>query len=349
MGGHRRPWYEIEGASRPVLLEVLKLYRAGMANLEVRPLNIPHIVQAAALMTGQSANEKQASLVEAFFDRLFGTADSSAMGDGYQRDAASKLFGHHDSTFGMPYERRRLSVAKDYYYQEVETFRRPDRGGMEPQLLRAVASVIEKVINAQGGNSANPMQSGDIFKYVRFEDSIATCRGILKRNGNIIGVVGGRGTGKTVLANQLAREITQSPIAFLRASEPDVLRADILEALLLEGFEPTNWSDLYCQVTLKRRMSGHGQLHCGAIIIDDVRDQQLIPKLVSEDPVVPVIFTQRYELHTSNYPTFHHRGFSEQEAYDFLVGRLGDSDTTGYDTCLFGFSARSHSTIWLAW
>lgn len=139
----------------------------------------------------------------------------------------------------------------------------------------------------------------------------------------LVCIWGEPGTGKTVLAEQVVRTLAQNePVVRLRAADPDILRDDIVDLLIAEGMEPTNWSEPYSHSMLRRALESLPR--CKAVILDNVDDEELIWRLVPKSPHVPVLITMRNEPQTADIKKLELHDFTEQQACIFIDRYLND-------------------------
>lgn len=152
-------------------------------------------------------------------------------------------------------------------------------------------------------------------EYVRREYYVQEVRSALESGHVIINLWGEAGTGKTVLANLLTAELTPGHIITLRPTNTRILAGDIESALKSEGVESG-----------VRTLAGvlADDPKSGAVIIDDVSNENQIWELVPEKPRVPVIVTSRRKLRAPGIACLEVHDFSEAEACAFIDGRLGN-------------------------
>jgi len=140
------------------------------------------------------------------------------------------------------------------------------------------------------------------------------------------------GTGKTVLAHYFMRRLfddqpVMPPVATLRAGDPAQLHDDMTSLLMLEGFEPSNWSDSYCKAVIRDRYSvTKAPPHVRAVIIDNVDNEGLIEQLVPDKPLVPFLVTMRKRPQNPRIVAVLLGNFFEEEALAFIKKTLPDAD-----------------------
>jgi hypothetical protein len=232
----RRPyWYEEEGKTRPVLLEVRRLQEGGLATLRGKPLDIPNILAAASYLdSAEGSNDFDA--VKALLDRLLDPDDDTwIMGRPY-REAASKLLGHDDETFGESFEARRIVVARSFF-QDVNTFRRNDRGGKEPPLLRHICSAIEDVINEGKEREAVVTRTlerrgaAHSVSYVHRPNLERSLASLMKARPSAIAVAGPPSAGKRALVSRVLADSGITSVIIINGNDPEIARHGMVEAL----------------------------------------------------------------------------------------------------------------------
>lgn len=135
------------------------------------------------------------------------------------------------------------------------------------------------------------------------------------------------GTGKTILAGQAAKELgPRGPVVNLRAGDPDVLRDDIVDALITAGLQPTDWSDSYCRAMLRRTLAEQPQ--CSAVVVDNIDEEALIWQLVPTQPQVPILITMRTKPQSPDLATVELDDFSEAQACSFIRSHLSNAEDT---------------------
>jgi hypothetical protein len=240
----RLPWYEEEGKTRPVLLEVRRLQEAGLAALRKKPLDIPNVLTAAGYLDTAVDSKDPLAVVKALLDRILDPdSEKWVTGDKY-RLAASRLLGHDDETFGESLEARRNAVAQSFY-QDVQTFRRNDRGGEEPALLRAICVAVENVINEGSEREAvalaralerhRDVSSAPYVHRPELERSLAS---LIKARPSAIAVAGPPSTGKRALVSRLLTDLGITSVIIIDGSDPEVARHGMVEALHDWGATP---------------------------------------------------------------------------------------------------------------
>ena len=323
MGAQRRQaWYVEEGAERPVLLEVIRLYRAGLSSLDARPLELPLMSQAAVLLTGLSPRERQFRLISALLDALFDPDSDRWIKGAFHRNVGSLLLGHHDDTHGSLYDDRRDTVAS-LYNRGADWFRNAARGGEEAPMIRRITSAIEKILNHYG--STGQRRPRETSTLIERESCVKDLLALMQAGARLIYIWGEPGTGKTVLADQVARRLAGDDglVVILRSGNPDVLEADVTEALMAEGMEPTNWTGAYCRAALKRRLTTGGELpRCSCVVIDNIGDEGLLHQIIPEEPAVPVLVTMRSKPTNQSNGLLELHDFSEEQACAFLRDHL---------------------------
>lgn len=326
MGAQRRQaWYVEEGAERPVLLEVIRLRRAGLSSLDARPLELPLMSQAAVLLTGLSPRERQFRLIPALLDVLFDPDSDRWIKGAPHREAGSLLLGHHDITNGLAHETRREEAAKPYH-QGVELFRNVARGGQEAPLIRLIAAAIENILTAY--RSSRSDQSRETSSLIERETYVTKLLALALVDNRPIYIWGEPGTGKTVLADQASRRLAgdNGLVLILRCGNSDVLEADVTEALMAEGMEPTNWTDAYSRAALKRRLTTGGELpRCACVVVDNIDDEELLHQIIPAEPAVPVLVTMRSKPTNQSSGMLELHDFSEEQACAFLRTRIKSS------------------------
>ena len=319
MTANRQPWYERPGAS-PVLKELVAVRRLGVAALGSNRLKIPLITRAAQLLASDVAN--QSDCVATVFDELFELNDAWIRGQ-RQREAASSLFGHHTDTYGMPELDRRTRVASDFYHQGMETFRREDRNGQEPILLRQVAEGIEALIKSRDERSREERLSvAPVDTYVERVEYLNQVRTLIDEGHKVICIRGEPGTGKTTFANQIPQSFGFQFVLRLRAGNRDVLNDDLVNALMAEGRHPASWSESYCRVEFRRLMSDEPR--ADMVIIDDVGNMDQVWGLIPPEPRLPVIVTTRVQPTSDTVAALELRDFSQPQALTFVRGNIDD-------------------------
>lgn len=150
MAADRHPWYMAESANDPVLGEILLIWREGVANLAShRRADFPHMIRAAQMLIEEQADRRPFDLVENLLRHILNDSNPEWIHGEQRRDAAIALFGLDDQTYGKSFSSRREEAAHRCN-QAVETFRRPERRGMEAVLLRTVASTITEIMDSPG-------------------------------------------------------------------------------------------------------------------------------------------------------------------------------------------------------
>ena len=149
-----------------------------------------------------------------------------------------------------------------------------------------------------------------------------------KRHFNCVCIWGEPGTGKTVLADQVARALKYEPVARLRAGNPEVFQDDLSAFFITEGIEPGNWNESDRRAHFKHRLSksSPGRLKTEIVIIDNVDDETLLDQLVPPDPRVPTFLTMRHRPDDERIKHVELEAFTEAEAHLFIKRRLPDAD-----------------------
>lgn len=141
----------------------------------------------------------------------------------------------------------------------------------------------------------------------------------------ILCIWGEPGTGKTTLAEQAAQSLDDGPVTTLHAGDPDILRADIVDLLVSDGLEPTNWTDEYCRAMLRSLMDSEvPRTHSSVLILDNVEDEALIWQLVPEHPTTYILVTMREKPLSPNLTALELGDFSEEQACRFIRSYLPD-------------------------
>lgn len=280
-----------------------------------------------------------------------------------EREIAEVIFGFRDDELTARFGRdRELFTYKYDYYPAAK-----ERAGLDkpppktPQrmirviredLADALLALEQKTIKQrelaivaapvadQDITLVSPAADPDLI--VRYQYITEVLRRVLsedKRNFNCVCIWGEPGTGKTVLADQVARALKYEPVTRLRVGNPEVFQDDLSAFFITEGIEPGNWSESDRRAHFQSRLSksSPGRLKTEIVIIDNVEDDTLIDRLVPPDPRVPVFLTMR---HRPGDPRNKHVGprdsrikhvelenFSEAEACAFIRRRIDGPDT----------------------
>lgn len=318
----RQAWYEIEGAEHPVLLEVVRLYKAGLSSLDARPLDLPLMSQAATLLRGISPRERQYRLITALLDSLLDPDSDQWIAGALHRQAASLMLGLDDSTHGDTHRARREQGAK-LYHQHIDVFRQPARKGEEAPLLRRIVDAIERILaEYSGASNEAPRENSRLIDRPEYEAVLALAQGYEKP----VIIWGEPGTGKSTLTRQVALQVIDETgqVITLNAESEERLDADILDALIGEGMEPTNWTPAYRRAAFKRRISRSGErsrFRC--VIIDGIEDLSLLQHVTPPDLDVAILVTTRARPQDSSYAAVELLDFNQGQAGEFIRRELG--------------------------
>jgi NB-ARC domain len=171
--------------------------------------------------------------------------------------------------------------------------------------------------------SAQATRTADMVdkQVIRFEPADRV-RALLDDGQVIVCIHGDAGTGKTVLARQIARALTDKPFLLLRIGNPHLLQDDTIKALIAEGAEPASWSESYARVTLRDMLAKTPT--AGAVVIDGIVNEDSLWQFVPEHPAIPVIVTSRTRIRNDRVANVLLSEFTEDEAYGFLERHLGE-------------------------
>jgi hypothetical protein len=189
---------------RPVIRELVTLNEIGLERLERVALDLPIVLDAARLVAPNLTRPHD--LVMRLFDTLL--LQGGFIRGQRQREAASELFGHDDSTYSLSLPERRQAAA-DRYGQQTDVFCNEQRGGREMPLIRAVGTAIEEITAAT--RSLRAVTSGHAvdMPYIGRPELETKILGPLERGERRVYVVGDAGTGKSRTTRHLAPQLAQ--------------------------------------------------------------------------------------------------------------------------------------------
>lgn len=326
--GSRHPaWYETEAESRPVLMEVVRLYKAGLADLSSRPREVPNILDAARLLGNGGASRGQFVLVSALLDRILAPDDATWIKSEFFREAAGELLGHAANTFGLPFAKRRGIVASDRCFQAVDTFRRHDRGGQEAAILRAVASAIELVLKQAAVPAVlakerearfyeAPAAPTPYIHRARLEQQLAD---LIKNGMRVIAVAGPSSVGKRSLLWNVLRESYPGVVARIDGRSPELTRQSIVETLLGSGM-PYEKIGMMPRYQLKSLLEGENSPDY--LVIENASDGELVQYLAADNARTTIIVTTTRRLQGLNQASYLEVGRMRSEEAVELVTRL---------------------------
>ena len=165
------------------------------------------------------------------------------------------------------------------------------------------------------------------------QEYLTRLRGHLDAGYRIICIWGEPGTGKTTLAKQFAARldgikptltIRMAPVLEAPTTESLVFRQDLVDALIAEGMEPTNWSLEYALSKLRNKIAEEPQAK--AVVIDNVEREELLWQLIPAQPKIPVIVTMHTRPQGSNIACEELRDFTESQAREFINHHLVEQD-----------------------
>lgn len=195
---------------------------------------------------------------------------------------------------------------------------------------RELAAVSPEPATDQDISSVSPAADPDLI--VRHQYIVEVLGRVVsedKRHFNCVCIWGEPGTGKTVLADQVARTLKYEPVARLRAGNPDVFQDDLSAFFVTEGIEPGNWNESDRRAHFKHHLSksSPGRLKTEIVIIDNVDNETLLDQLVPPDPRVPTFITMRHRPRDSRISHVELADFSEAEACTFIRRHIDGADT----------------------
>lgn len=221
------------------------------------------------------------------------------------------------------YDSLHKEIYTKFFNASATTFKRRIRD-MRLMLARILLELESGAIESQE-NSPPSLVDPTLIDRSTYTDYI---RSYVDAGHLIVCIWGEPGTGKTVLAEQAAILIAQSrPILKLRPADANVLRDDIVDVLITEGLEPTNWGDSYCRAALRHALSG--QPKSGVLILDNIEDEELVWQLIPKLPPIPVLITMRNEPQNPEIKKVELFSFTEKQACAFITGYLNNSDEAG--------------------
>jgi hypothetical protein len=264
--------------------------------------------------------------------------------DSPERHLAEILYGFKDDelTARLGMEREHFTYKYDYYpaakelagleeYQKSTTKRMIGviREDLADILLDMESQEVDRQDRSNSAVKTDHEPDSDGSSFIARNEYVDAIRSHVEADQLIVCIWGEPGTGKTVMADQIVNVLVSGPVLRLRAGDPDVLRADIVEALMSEDMQPTNWSDAYCWAMLKQRISRLPELPRNrAVIIDNVDDEGLIEQLVPELPRIPVFITMRNKPRSPEFATVELHDFTEAQACVFIKNYLDNPDET---------------------
>ena len=204
------------------------------------------------------------------------------------------------------------------------------RGHQVGELLDEVAwtRMLKQARAARPSDAVRSSGPGDVVAVPLIEraEYIQPLHACIAAGRRIVCIWGEPGTGKTVLASQFAASLNRDRIITLRAADPKVLQADIIEALIREGLKPTNWSQEYSHAMLRQVLAE--QPNSAAVIVDNVDSEDLVWQLLPKNPAIPVILTMRMCTQSPAVANLELHDFTESQSCKFIHNHLGRKGST---------------------
>ncbi|MGW1772124.1 hypothetical protein [Streptomyces sp. NPDC002104] len=150
---------------------------------------------------------------------------------------------------------------------------------------------------------------------------LAEAQTLLRGPGKVLWIWGEPGTGKTVLAQQVAQRIrTHLPQVTIRLENSRVAEADVLSAVGHDDVDARSWSRAACRLYL-RKMLAEGR-SIGAVVFDGVTAEAALWELVPDALRVPLIVTSRRRSDHAAAAALHVGAYSPEEALAVVGGLL---------------------------
>lgn len=259
-----------------------------------------------------------------------------------ERHIAELLYGYRDSEIESRYtesgSKAAITYDRDYYPVAVKLLGQHLAKKTIGRALKVVRQDIAQALLAlrpESLQSSYPAaQVQPVIRTLQADPSLidrkeyvsAILRHIVDKE-FVIYLWGEAGTGKTTLAEHAAKSLGFTPVVWLHANDPDLLRDDLASALIDQGLEPTNWSDSYCRVMFRRQFSEpRDRWPTPCVVVDNLDNDSLLAQLVPEHPSVPFLVTMRDKPTGQNVKAVELHDFTEVESCRFVGARLKGSD-----------------------
>ncbi|WP_327170119.1 DUF3039 domain-containing protein [Streptomyces sp. NBC_01336] len=203
------------------------------------------------------------------------------------RAAAGVLFAADAQGYGKTLAIRQAAAAACFSpAPAISTFRQ--RPQYTRRIVEELAQALERVLISRPQRPGPAAPAGHTSR----RSELADAEALLNGPARVLWLWGQAGMGKTVLAQQLARQVgTHLPGATVRLENSRVAEADILGAVHHDGVDARSWSSAAGRLHL-REMLTHGR-SLGTVVFDGVTDEDALWELVPEAPTTLVIVTSR--------------------------------------------------------
>ncbi|MFE9781827.1 hypothetical protein ACFYPA_27150 [Streptomyces sp. NPDC005775] len=202
--------------------------------------------------------------------------------------AAAALFGLAPESYGMNLTARQNAATTCFTPRpSVSTFRQ------SPQYSQRV---IEELAAALGNFNTpvtpTEMRDRQAGMTIARTDLLAEAQALLRDAGKVLWIWGEPGTGKTVLAQEIAGRVrTHLPVVTVRLGNSHVAEADVLSAVGHDGVDARSWSQAACRLHFREMLEAGRSV--SVVVIDGVIDEPALWELVPDTLRVPLIVTSR--------------------------------------------------------